>query len=159
MTAVRPVVLRPLAVALISAILLALVPASAAQARDSRTIAEIRDRMEYLVNRERVRHGLPRLKAHYRTQRRARGHSKDMASRGTIWHDPNLGNEVPPRSTAYGENVAMTRARDAASRSMTMFMESSGHRRNVLYHRWSHMGIGIAKRGGYTYVTQRFFDR
>ena len=159
MTVVRPVFLRPLAVVVVMAFLVALVPAPHAEARDSRSIAEIRDRMEYLVNRERVRHGLPRLKVHFRTQKRARHHSIDMADRGTIYHDSNLGNEVPSGATAYGENVAKTPAKDAASRSMAMFMESSGHRQNILYGRWSHMGIGIAKRDGYTYVTQRFFDR
>lgn len=159
MTAVRAVLLRPFVVLLMMAVLVALVPARTAQAADRRSIADIRDRMEYLVNRERVRHGLPRLRVHLATQKRARGHSKDMASGGTIYHDANLGNEVPSNATAYGENVAKTPAKDAAGRSMTMFMDSSGHRQNILYSRWSHMGIGIAKRDGNTYVTQRFFDR
>ena len=158
MTAIRPVVLRPLVVALVLALGLVLFPTPSAHARDRRSVADIRDRVEYLVNRERVRHGLGRLKVHEATQKRARNPAQDMASHDAIYHDSNLGNEVPGDASAYGENVAKTPAKDAAGRSMTMFMESSGHRQNILYARWSHMGIGIAKRDGYTYVVQRFFD-
>lgn len=158
MTAIRPVVIRPLVVALVVALGLVLLPTPSAHARDPRRVAEIRDRVEYLVNRERVRNGLSRLKVHEATQKRARSHAVDMADQRAIYHDPNLGNEVPAGASAYGENVAKTPAKDAAARSMNMFMDSAGHRQNILYARWSHMGIGIAKRDGYTYVVQRFFD-
>jgi uncharacterized protein YkwD len=80
-----------------------------------------------------------------------------MSRAGRIYHDSRLAYEVPSRATAFGENVARTTSEDAARAAMRMFMASSGHRENVLYSRWSRMGIGVAKRGGYTYITQRFF--
>ena len=43
--------------------------------------------------------------------------------------------------------------------AMTMFMNSSSHRANILSRRMTHMGIGVAKRGNYTYIVQRFIDR
>ena len=157
MTLVRPVLTRALIVALVTALILPLLPATPAQAADSRTIAQIRNRIEYLVNRERARQGMNRLRPHDRTQYWARDHSREMARARTIYHDSRLGYEVPARATAYGENVARTTSSDAASAAMRMFMASSGHRDNILYSRWRRMGIGVAKRGSYTYITQRFW--
>ena len=157
MTLVRPVLTRSLIVALITAMVLPLLPATPADASDARTIAQIRNRIEYLVNRERARRGVGRLRPHDRTQYWARDHSRDMARSRGIYHDPRLGSEVPRKARAYGENVARTTASDAAGSAMRMFMASSGHRDNILYTSWSRMGIGVSKRGNYTYITQRFF--
>ena len=157
MTLVRPVLTRSLIVALVTALVLPLLPATPAEAADSRTVAQIRNRIEYLLNRERARRGLGRLRPHDRTQYWARDHSREMGRRRSIYHDSRLGSEVPSRARAYGENVARTTASDAAGAAMRMFMASSGHRDNILYRSWRRMGIGVAKRGRYTYVTQRFF--
>ena len=157
MTLVRPVLTRSLVIALVTAIVLPLLPATPADAADARTVAQIRNRIEYLVNRQRAQHGQNRLRSHDRTRYWARDHSREMGRAGTIYHDSRLGYEVPARASAYGENVARTSASDAARAAMRMFMASSGHRQNILYGRWSRMGIGVAKRGNYTYITQRFF--
>jgi uncharacterized protein YkwD len=157
MTLVRPVLTRALIVALVTAVILPLLPATPADAADARTAAEIRNRIEYLVNRERARHGVGRLRRHDRTQYWARDHSREMARARRIYHDSRLAYEVPAKARAYGENVARTTASDAARAAMRMFMASSGHRDNILYRRWGRMGIGVAKRGNYTYITQRFF--
>jgi uncharacterized protein YkwD len=157
MTLVRPVLERLMIVALVTAMILPLLPATPAEAADSRTAAQIRNRIEYLVNRERARQGVRRLQRHDRTQYWARDHSREMARARRIYHDPNLRYEIPRKAMGYGENVARTTSADAASAAMRMFMASSGHRQNILYGRWKRMGIGVAKRGKYTYITQRFF--
>ncbi len=157
MTLVRPVLTRALIVALVTAMLLPLLPATPADAADARTAAEIRNRIEYLVNRERARQGLRRLRPHDRTQYWARDHSREMARARRIYHDSRLAYEVPAKATSFGENVARTTAPDAAGAAMRMFMASSGHRQNILHRPWRRMGIGVAKRGDYTYITQRFF--
>ena len=159
MTLVRPVLTRALIVVVVTALLLPLLPATPAHASDSRTIAQIRNRIEYLINRERARNGSGRLRPHDRTQYWARDHSREMGRARTIYHDSRLGYEIPARATSYGENVARTTASDAASAAMRMFMASSGHRDNILYSPWRRMGIGVAKRGNYTYITQRFWAR
>lgn len=159
MTAVRRVLLRRLAVALVLALSITLLPATPAQAIDARMYYEIRDRIEYLINRERIKRGLRALRVNDTTQYYARRHAISMSRRGTIYHDPNLANEVPGGCTAIAENVAMTPATDAARNAMTMFMNSSSHRSNILARRMTHMGIGVAKRGNYTYIVQRFIDR
>ena len=159
MTAVRPVLLRQLVVALVLILSATVLPAPPAAASDSRTYAEIRDRIEYLINRERIRRGMRRLRVSDKTQYWARDHAVDMARRRTIFHDGNIGNEIPGGCTAWAENVARTAATDAARNAMSLFMNSSSHRSNILAKRMTHMGIGVAKRGNYTYIVQRFIDR
>lgn len=159
MTAVRPVLVRHLVVALVLALSATLLTAQPAEAIDSRTPRQIRSRMEYLINRQRVRHGVRQLRNNQMMRNWARDHAASMARSGRIYHDSRLQAEAPRDCSAWAENVARTTARDAAGSAMSMFMSSSAHRANVLSRRMSVMGIGIYKRGRYTYIVQRFCDR
>lgn len=159
MTAVRAVLVRHVAIALVLALVTCLFTASPAEAVDDRSPREIRNRMEYLINRQRVRHGLPKLRVNDKTQYYARKHAESMAQRRTIYHDSNFSNEIPNGCYAWAENVASTSADNAARAAMNMFMQSSSHRSNILAKRMTHMGIGIAKSGGRVWVVQRFIDR
>ena len=159
MTAVRAVLVRQIVIALVLALCVSLVPATPAEAVDSRSPREIRNRIEYLINRQRARHGLRRLRINDRTQYYARRHANNMEQRRTLYHDPNLGNEVPNGCYAYAENVGVTGADNAARSAMTMFMNSSSHRSNILSARMTHMGIGVATGGGRVWIVQRFIDR
>ncbi len=162
MTGVRRVLGRQLAVALalvMSATLLSVIPAEPAEAADARKPWQIRNRVEYLLNRQRVRYGVRKLRRHTTIQYWARNHARKMARRRRLWHDRNLVNEVPRRCRwAVGENITRTTASDSARAAMRMFMNSSGHRANILRPRFTRMGIGVAKRGRYTYIVQRFAD-
>lgn len=150
---------RFVVVGIAAALCLTLLPAAPAHAADRRTVAEIRNRVEYLVNRDRDRHGLRRLRVSSRIQYYATDHARRMAAAGTIFHDfTGLGAETLVRATAWGENVGHTTATDAARHGHSLFMGSTTHRANVLRRRWTHMGIGVAKRGGTTYIVQRFAD-
>lgn len=150
---------RPVIIAMVAALCLTLLPATPAAAADTRSVGDIRDRVEYLVNRERARHGLRRLRVSSRVQYYATDHARLMARAGTIFHDvTGLQGETLRSATAWGENVGMTTAPDAARHAHRLFMNSSGHRANILKPRWTHMGIGVAKRNGTTYIVQRFAD-
>ena len=159
MTLVRSVLQRHLVVALILALSIPLFASTPARAVDEHRPGEIRNRIEYLINRARVRHGLRRLRVNDKTQYGAVDHAQRMARRAKIFHDGNLGNEIPSGCGAWAENVGRTGANRAARSAMNMFMNSSSHRSNILSKRMSHMGIGVAKRGRYTYIVQRFIDR
>ena len=159
MTVVRPVLVRQLAVALVLSLFASLTFAAPAAAVDNRNPGQIRDRIEYLINRERMRRGMRPLRVNLKTFYGAREHAGDMAARRTIYHDPNLSNEIPSGCYAWAENVGRTTSSDAAKSAMTMFMNSSAHRSNILSKRMTHMGIGVDKRGDYTYIVQRFIDR
>jgi uncharacterized protein YkwD len=154
-----PPVLRVAVVALLSlTLVLTLVPATPAFAIDSRTAAEIRDRLERKINRTRERRDLRRLKVSDRMQDYAKDHAEDMARQGTIFHDARLAVEVLLGASCWGENVGYTSASDAADSLHTLFMHSAGHRENILRRRWTHMGIGVEKRNGRVYVVERFAD-
>lgn len=162
MTSYRSALSRPVTVVLAALAALVMVTslwATPASAADASSASDMRDRIEYLVNRERARHGLGRLRVSLYTQRRSRGHSEDMAAAGGIYHDSNVPNECPDGTRAWGENVARTVSDHAPRTVHSMFMDSSSHRSNVLNPRWTHMGIGVKKSGDYTYVTQRFIDK
>ena len=146
------------ALTLVAFALLVSVGMSPSWANGKTSTAKIRDRLEYLVNRERVRHGVGRLRVSVYAERYARGHAGDMATRDEIYHDDNVAAESPEGTTAWGENVGRTASHEAARRLHYMFMASSSHRSNILKPRWTHMGIGVSKDDGYIYVTQRFMD-
>lgn len=159
MTSVRAVLVRHTVLVLVLVLSGSLLTAAPAEAVDDRRVAAIRDRMEYLINRQRVRHGLRKLRVNDKTQYYARQHARKMSRHRRIFHDANLGNEIPRGCYAWAENVASTTADNAARAAMNMFMHSSSHRSNILNRRMTHMGIGIAKGGGRVWVVQRFVDR
>jgi hypothetical protein len=83
----------------------------------------------------------------------ARRHAARMAARGSIYHNPNLANEVSGWQ-AVGENVGM--GGDVASIHQA-FMNSSGHRANILDRGFTEVGMGTATDSqGRLYVTQVF---
>ena len=159
MTSLRPLVARCAVLTLVLVLCGSLLGAAPAAAIDQRSNAQIRDRIEYLINRQRTRHGLRKLRVNEKTQYYARGHAKAMAARGSLFHDPLLAYEIPLGCWAWAENVALTSADNAARSAMRQFMHSSGHRANILSARMTHMGIGVARAGGRVYVVQRFVDR
>ena len=158
MAAIRLTLPRLTVVLLAAALLLALVPASDAQALDPRDGAQIRQDLEQRVNTARRRHDLRPLKISWGVLDEARGHSRQMQRRQKIFHDRNLRHELPPSTVAWGENVGRTTASDAAQRLHYLLMRSPGHRANILGD-YNHMVVAIARGGRYTYATQRFFER
>ena len=154
----RPLRLGQRLVVLLGAATIVLGPVSPAHAAARTSEAEIRDRIEELINQARANHGLRRLKVSGRTERFADDHAEDMARKGTIFHDLALPAEVLLSATSWGENVGYTSSDRPARKLHTMFMHSPGHRANVLRPRFTHMGIGVEKRNGIVYVVQRFAD-
>ena len=59
-------------------------------------------------------------------------------------------------SKAYGENIAAGSITPDAV--MSQWMNSSGHRSNILNSRWGSMGVGCVKVGSITYWVQLFSD-
>ena len=86
----------------------------------------------------------------------AQGHSEDMAARGYFAHDSPDGRDFADRITAAGysspgaENIAQGQP-DAAT-VVQDWMESPGHRRNILDCSLSTIGVGLAD----GYWTQNF---
>jgi uncharacterized protein YkwD len=120
-----------------------------------------------LVNDERKRAGAPVLKSSQRLVLASRGHSYDMALRNYLGHDGPAGDTPAERvrgvgvdSAALGENIYLDRDADRAKlaeRAVKGWLNSPGHRANMLSPEFAETGVGIARAAdGAAYVTQDF---
>ena len=108
-----------------------------------------------LHNRERSAHGLPLLRENAKLRRAARAHSEDMVQGGFFAHESRSGADMSVRilETGYarnrgwslGENIAWgTGSLGTAGSIQRAWMESPGHRANILRRQFREIGIGIA---------------
>lgn len=105
------------------------------------------------VNQERAGHGLSALTVASDLVSVARDHSERMASEDDLYHNPNLGSDVNGWQK-LGENVGMGPSVTAIH---TAFMNSTGHRDNILDSDWVEVGIGVVvDSAGTIWVTQIF---
>ncbi|MFB6836816.1 CAP domain-containing protein [Streptomyces sp. NPDC056361] len=121
------------------------------------------DQVIALVNAERAKAGCGPLTANATLTRAAQGHSDDMAARDFFDHTNPDGKGPGDRVTAagypwstYGENIAM--GQQTPEQVMDAWMNSSGHRANILNCDFKEIGIGIHSSGG-PYWTQVFGAR
>lgn len=150
--------LRLTVVALLVCLFVAgLAPTSA----EAATAGEIRNGLEHKINRSRANHGLRRLRVNLKIQRYAQDHADLMGDLNSMFHDTgDLWNEMPSDVEWVAENVGYVPGGSGAVRRMhKAFMNSAGHRANILTARATHMGIGVVKRNGTVWVVERFADR
>jgi uncharacterized protein YkwD len=122
-----------------------------------------------ILNDERSGNGLPPLRWSNEVADLARSHSQNMADYKFFSHRDTGGLTVDGRAESYGlagwrgigENIATLRGRsDPAVTAVETWMNSPGHRQNILGGRWSDsaVGVAVAKDGTY-YFTQVFILR
>jgi uncharacterized protein YkwD/stress response protein SCP2 len=124
----------------------------------ARTTAEVVD----LTNRQRTRTGLPPLAVDTRLAAAAQAHSADMVDRDFYSHtDPDGGKPWDRAAAAgagrrtVGENIACGQRSPADV--VEGWMNSPGHRANILKADFTHIGVGLAGGGrAGTYWTQLF---
>lgn len=115
-----------------------------------------------LVNIERSKHGLAALKENWELSRVARYKSADMAAKNYFSHtSPTYGSPFRMmesfgiRYSSAGENIAM--GQRTPQEVMNAWMNSPGHRANILSPSYTQIGVGFAKnRNGKAYWTQMF---
>jgi uncharacterized protein YkwD len=119
---------------------------------DERTV---REAILCLHNEIRADRGLPRLRENARLRRAAVAHSHDMVSRRYFQHTTPSGVTMVDRIMAaryasrnvgwsLGENLAWGTGRLATPRSiMRAWMDSPGHRSNVVKRAYREIGIGV----------------
>jgi len=124
--------------------------------------SSLREVLLNLTNKERIKRGIPPLILDPILSNIAQHHSEEMAKYEKVSHiSPVYGYDLKkrvgytfPLLKPLGENVASGRSIPEIHR---LFMESLGHRRNILNPKFSRIGIGIAKRGRFViYVTEIF---
>ncbi|MFJ3803857.1 CAP domain-containing protein [Streptomyces sp. NPDC090088] len=124
----------------------------------TRTRAEVVD----LTNRERARAGLRPLAVDPQLAAAAQAYSTDMATRDFYAHTSPEGTQPWDRAAAagsrrrtIGENIAC--GQRSAAEVVDGWMNSPGHRANILKPEFTHIGIGFAGGGrAGTYWTQLF---
>jgi len=120
-----------------------------------------------LSNRERVRRSLRAVQHHAQLDQTAAHHSIDMARRGYFDHlDPEgrgpqdrMRLLCPELIGGVGENLALISAEheESLARSVVSgWMNSRGHRENLLTPTHTHMGIQLLQIGSQVYATQLF---
>lgn len=118
-----------------------------------------------LVNQERAKQGLKPLKYNWELARVARYKSMDMRDNGYFSHtSPTYGSpfkmmrDFGIRYTRAGENIAYGYLTPESV--MRGWMNSSGHRKNILSPNYTEIGVGVAKSSsGRIYWTQMFITR
>lgn len=125
-------------------------------------IAQMEQRVLDLTNQERAKNGLSPLSGDSKIAQVARDHSQDMINRHYFEHttpdgvtfDKRLSNAGIPFHAA-AENIALNQSAEAA---VTAWMNSAGHRANILNGNYHKLGVGIAKGTDGYYFTQDFTD-
>ncbi|MBU3189059.1 CAP domain-containing protein [Clostridium bowmanii] len=118
-----------------------------------------------LVNQERAKLGLAPLKANSALSNVARTKSEDMRDNNYFSHtSPTYGSPFDMMKkfgityTAAGENIAM--GQPTAASVMKGWMNSPGHKANILSANFTEIGVGVAKdASGTIYWTQQFIGK
>lgn len=115
-----------------------------------------------LTNAERAKEKLPPLSANRLLFNAARGHSANMAKKGEMKHDLD-GKSAADRVTAEGYDWMHTGENIASGQGWSLeavvksWMESPGHRANILKKEYEEIGLGVARAAnGDRYYTQVF---
>ncbi|MCF6476799.1 CAP domain-containing protein, partial [Nonomuraea sp. MG754425] len=116
-----------------------------------------------LVNAERAKGGCSAVKHDPQLRAAAYGHSADMAAKNYFSHTSKDGRSFMDRikaagftgGSAWAENIAMGQRTPA--QVMQSWMNSSGHKANIMNCRYNLIGVGLAKNSsGTPYWTQDF---
>jgi len=137
-------------------------PVKPAETTTDASVSAIEKAVLDLTNVERQKAGLKPLQTDAKLMNSARQKSTDMASKGYFSHtSPTYGspfdqmkaNGVTYKSAA--ENIAM--GQRSAEEVVKGWMNSPGHRQNILTPGFTHIGIGYDKNGNYW--TQQFIQK
>lgn len=115
-----------------------------------------------LVNKQRAKHGLAALEHNWELSRVARYKSQDMKDNGYFSHtSPTYGSPFQMMKSfgisyrTAGENIARGQATPAAV--VNAWMNSAGHRANILNASFTQIGVGYVASG--RYWTQMFIGK
>ncbi|MRG86871.1 CAP domain-containing protein [Salinibacillus xinjiangensis] len=132
------------------------------QANQTQGLSEFESKVVELTNAERSKEGLPKLKADTSLSNVARKKSQDMQAKGYFSHtSPTYGSPfdmmrdfgIDYQSAA--ENIA--KGQRTPEEVVNSWMNSSGHRKNIMNSEFTHIGVGLEKNG--YYWTQMFIKK
>ena len=132
-------------------------------------MAQVEQAIYQKVNEERAKNGLSALSYNTTKQKYARIKSQDMGDNNYFSHEDKNGNLITVKMKqdgvsyrAWAENIAyiggVNDANALATQFMTNWMNSAGHRANILSGNYSDIGVGVYKIGNKVYATQEFYN-
>ena len=114
-----------------------------------------------LINEQRAKNGLPALKIDMEVQRVARIKAQDMVNNNYFSHtSPTYGSPFDMLKSfgisykSAGENIAGNSSNSAA---VTAWMNSSGHRANILNGSYNYTGVGVVTGSKYGKIYVQMF--
>ena len=146
-------------------------PLNQRYAYQPRRIDSLRQMALELTNQDRVRYGLPHLRADSLLSKAAQKHAEDMLRRNYFSHYSPEGKTPSDRFAAVGgrngaaENLLVLRdssliGAELGFKRLAFFergwMGSPGHRQNLLDRRYGRFGFGMAMSGDRLYAVQLF---
>ncbi|MGE7091805.1 SafA/ExsA family spore coat assembly protein [Lysinibacillus sp. NPDC048646] len=124
--------------------------------------ATVEQEVVKLVNAERAKAGLPALKEDWELSRVAKYKSQDMHDKKYFSHtSPTYGSPFAMMKSygitykSAGENIAM--GQRSAAEVVKAWMNSEGHRANIMSKNFTHIGVGYVTEGNYW--TQMFVQK
>lgn len=105
-----------------------------------------------VMNWDRHVNGRSVLSVHNQAQAKAQAWAQKLAREGRIYHS-NLSDGITVRWCGLAENVGYGASTEAVQQA---YMNSPGHRANILNNSWNGVGVGHAKSGGRVYTVQVF---
>lgn len=134
------------------------------EAKPDSSVAALENEVVTLVNAERAKAGLPALKANAELSNVARLKSQDMIDKKYFSHtSPTYGSpfdmmkKFGVKYSAAGENIAS--GYPTAKAVVDGWMNSPGHKANILSKSFTEIGVGLAKSSDGTYYwTQMFIN-
>lgn len=137
-------------------------------------VQKIEDQIYAMTNEKRAEHGLRPLTCDTELDAIARAHSDDMAERGYYTHDTPEGLTPTDRAqmagyycqkrshVGLGENLMkmytpfVIHEKTLSIEAIDAWMDSSGHRQNMLHPDYDRIGIGVGTKASVAYATQNF---
>ncbi|MFF5029475.1 sigma-70 family RNA polymerase sigma factor [Streptomyces collinus] len=139
-------------------------PTAAATPDATPTSSDTVDQVVALVNQQRATAGCGPVTEDPQLEKAAQGHSDDMAARNFFEHTNPDGADPGQRITAagyrwstYGENIA--KGQQTPQSVMDSWMNSPGHRANILNCSFKDIGVGVHRGSGGPWWTQDFGAR
>ncbi|MGG1674830.1 CAP domain-containing protein [Neobacillus sp. NRS-1170] len=126
------------------------------------TLSAYEQKVVDLTNQERAKNGLPALKVDVTLSKMAHEKSRDMSANGYFSHtSPTYGSPfdmMKKYGISYhyaGENIAM--GQRTPEEVVNAWMNSEGHRKNILSPNYNYIGVGYVSQGNYW--TQEFIGK
>jgi uncharacterized YkwD family protein len=126
------------------------------------TLSAYEQKVVDLTNQERAKNGLPALKVDLTLSKMAREKSRDMSANDYFSHtSPTYGSPfdmMKKYGISYryaGENIAM--GQRTPEEVVKAWMNSEGHRKNILSSNFNYIGVGFVSEGNYW--TQEFIGK